>query len=260
MKKTAVFILAALMLALSGCGKSVSYLGKPSFQYNDSTDDYSLFFSLADNGKNEMSADADVDIRIVNDDGETVYSGSKYVTTDDFGVYSSKIMGEALLANVRIKSEEIAEGTSEDGKVYFTVHKDGDFEFEEISCSALNCLPVKDVKVVSELPCEIAVKDYGGGLQSKILIESVEYEFDKGIKWLNISISGQKTYYKKSERLSSNDIITYKIFDSNGYKVDSGSIYLDDLDVGDKFKNDSIKMSDAKPGETYTVKFFEYER
>lgn len=47
------------------------------------------------------------------------------------------------------------------------------------------------------------------------------------------------------------DIIKYKLYDSEEYMVTSGSIYLNSLDQGDKFKDDSIVTYDIIPGETY---------
>ena len=39
--------------------------------------------------------------------------------------------------------------------------------------------------------------------------------------------------------------------------VDSGDLYLEDLSVNDKFKDDSIVVYDVVPGENYTIKFSE---
>ena len=41
--------------------------------------------------------------------------------------------------------------------------------------------------------------------------------------------------------------------------VESGNVYLSSLATGDKYKDDSIVIYDAKPGETYTLTFIEYD-
>lgn len=51
------------------------------------------------------------------------------------------------------------------------------------------------------------------------------------------------------------DNFGYKLYDSQGYMVKSGSIYLSDLEAGDKFKEKTIEYYDAVPGEAYTIKF-----
>ena len=72
---------------------------------------------------------------------------------------------------------------------------------------------------------------------------------------MKITISGEKTYGGTS---SSYDVLAYKIYDSQGYMIDSGNIYLRNLVAGDKFKDDTIVVYDVTPGETYTIRFSEY--
>lgn len=55
------------MLLLNGCSSSASHVKTMkywSFQYNEGTNDYSLFFGLEDKNDKPLSADVDVDIRI----------------------------------------------------------------------------------------------------------------------------------------------------------------------------------------------------
>ena len=97
------FLMCGLIVALllSGCGSSapsIETLKSWSFQYNEGTSDYSLFFGLADKNDKPLSADVDVDIRIVNDENEEVYTGTKSVSADDFGYYTSQSAGEQYLA------------------------------------------------------------------------------------------------------------------------------------------------------------------
>ena len=72
---------------------------------------------------------------------------------------------------------------------------------------------------------------------------------------LKITVTGIKTYGNTN---SVYDMVSYKIYDSNNYMVDSGNLYLSSLSQGDKFKDDSIVVYDVIPGETYTIKFSEY--
>ena len=188
-----------ITLLLSGCGSSASRvetLKSWSFQYNEGTSDYSLFFGLADKNDKSLSADVDVDIRIVNDADEEVYAGTKSVSPDDFGYYTSQAAGEQYLANVRIPAAEIKAGKSASGKVYFTYSPQ-----------------------------------------------------------LNITITGEK---KSGSENSGYDMISYKLFDSAGYMIDSGDIYLSALSAGDKFKDDSVVIYDIVPGETYVFRLSEY--
>lgn len=72
--------------------------------------------------------------------------------------------------------------TSVSGKVFLKVYKNDVVRFDEVNCTALFCLPIKDVSVVvEELPIEISVKGYDGKVESKIKIEEVSYSFDKSL-------------------------------------------------------------------------------
>ena len=53
-------------------------------------------------------------------------------------------------------------------------------------------------------------------------------------------------------------MMSYKLYDNEGYVITSGNIYLDSLDQGDKFKDDSLVIYDITPGESYRLIFSEY--
>ena len=251
-----------IALLLSGCGLSASRvetLKSCSFQYNEGTNDYSLFFGLTDKNDKFLSAGVDVDIRIVNDENEEVYTGTKSVSPDDFGCYTSRAAGEQYLANVRIPAAEIRAGKSESGKVYFTVYKGNAIRFDEANCDALCCLPIEEVQVTFDsFPLDLKMKDFMGGTASVIQIQGAEFKFDKDyIPKLTVTITGEK---KSGSRDSGYDMISYKLYDSAGYLVDSGNIYLSSLSAGDKFKDNSVVIYDITPGESYTFRLSEYSR
>lgn len=265
MKRVVVVFLAMLMLSLCGCSflptafngsNDIETLKGWSFQSNSGTNDYSLFFGLLNSNDKYIAADVDVDIRIVNDAGEEVYSSTKSVTAKDFGDYESKVAGKQYLANVRIPASDIRNGKSNNGTVYLTVYKGDTVRFDEVNCTALYCLPVADVQLTAEeLPVEIEVKEYDGSTKSVLKITDVSYVYEKEyISQLKVTFSGQKTYGDSS----SYDIISYKLYDSEGYLIESSNIYLKSLDSGDKFKDDSIVVYDITPGESYTIQFTEY--
>ena len=242
---------------LESSASRVETLKSWSFQYNEGTSDYSLFFGLADKNDKSLSADVDVDIRIVNDADEEVYAGTKSVSPDDFSYYTSQAAGEQYLANVRIPAAEIKAGKSASGKVYFTVYKENAVQFDEVNCDALYCLPIEDVQVTFDsFPLDLKVKDFMGSTASVIQIQGAEFKFDKDYSpHLTIAITGEK---KSGSSDSGYDMISYKLYDSAGYLVDSGNIYLSSLSAGDKFKDDSVVIYDITPGESYTFQLSEY--
>ena len=265
MKKSLLVLLIVLVFSLSGCSfllqndsdNSIETLKGWSFQYNSGSNDYSLFFGLLNDRDRYIASDVDVDIRIVNEKGEEVYSETRSVSKKDFGNYESQAAGTQYLANVRIPANEIKKGSSNNGTVYLTVYKGDAVRFDEVNCSALYCLPVSDLQLnMSNLPVEIKVKGYDGSTEAKIKITAVDYEFEKEFSpQLKIIIMGEKTFGKKN---ASYDVISYKLYDSNRYLIDSGNVYLSSLSAGDKFKDDSIVVYDIVPGETYSLQFSEY--
>ncbi len=126
MKKIALLLIVFLAVQLCGCVSipfdsgisDVKTLTSWSFQYNEGTDDYSVFFGLLTESQKYVSADVNVDVRIVNDNNEEVYKGTHSVDKDDFNYYKSQVSGEEYLANLRIPADRIKKGTSVNGKVY----------------------------------------------------------------------------------------------------------------------------------------------
>lgn len=230
------------------------------FQFNEETNDYSLFFGLLNKDNEEISAEIDVDIRIVNEEGEEVYKETKSVFETDFDYYTSQAAGEQYLAELRIPATDIISGKSSNGTVFLTVYKNDIIRFDEVNCSALYCLPISDVELIFDtFPLSIDVKGYDGSIESTIQIEDIAYSFEKDyIPQVKITVFGVKTYGRQ-DSMPSYDIIGYKLYDSEEYMVTSGSIYLDSLDQGDKFKDDSIVIYDIIPGETYRLILSEYD-
>ena len=167
MKKISLILVLILVVQLLGCaaapGANVETLKGWSFQYNEGTNDYSVFFALLDQKDRYIAAEVDVDIRIVNDREETVYREVHSVTKDDFSNYYSQAAGEQFLANVRIPAGNIKLGSASDGTVYLNIYIGDVLWFDEVNCEAWNCLPIKDVRVQAQgLPQEVEIKDYDG--------------------------------------------------------------------------------------------------
>ncbi len=272
MKKVILCVLVVLTIALCSCSTirpddlydldacKVATLRDWSFQYNDETNDYSLFFSFSDKDGDAVTSAAAVDIRIVNASDEVVFQGTKSVTKDDFDYYLNNIRGEMYLANLKIPASEIKPGTSAAGKIYFTVYRNNQFSFEECSCEIPFDLPIQDITVVAEsLPVELTQKNCGGYVESKIRIDEITCKTDSKsyAPRVNVIIQGEKI--DGDDSLTNYDTIRYKLYDSEGYIVHSGTVYLDFLSVGDKFRDDSLVLYELVPGETYTLKFSDIE-
>lgn len=266
--KVFYILLFRLLFLICGCSVpiSTSYednniktLNSWSFQFNERTNDYSIFFGLLNKNNEYISADVDVDIRIVNEEDEEVYKGTKSVFKSDFDYYTSQAAGEQYLAELRISAADITFGKSSNGTVYLMVYNNT-VRFDEVNCSAYYCLPISDVELIFDtLPLNIDVKGYDGNIESTIQINDITYSFEKDyIPQVKIIVSGAKIY-GKTDSMPSYDMISYKLYDNEEYLIASGNIYLNSLDQGDKFKDDSIVIYDITPGETYRLILSEYD-
>ncbi|MCF0111881.1 MAG: hypothetical protein HUJ58_08260 [Erysipelotrichaceae bacterium] len=252
-----LLLVFSMLLMLTGCSGSEPEIIKGwTFQYDEGTSDYSLFFQLLTESRKVTYMEADVVIRIVNDEGEEVYRGTKHITKDNFDYYTSQAVESRYMARIRIPEEEIYPGKSNNGKVYFEVYSDGEIYFDEVNCEAYKCLPVKDATLIAEgLPQEVKYETSYSGKQSVVVIQDVTYTFKKGtLNYLEITISGEVLYSKDN---NSSQSVYYKIYDSEGYVVDTGSAYLSSLSAKDKFR-ETFTVLDITPGETYTIRFFDH--
>lgn len=121
------------------------------------------------------------------------------------------------------------------------------------SCSLFNTLSGKIELTAENLPIELNCKKHDGSIESTIKVEEITYDYNI-FKCLNIRIYGEKTSGKNSIY----DIISYKLYDIEGYMIDAGNVILRFLEEGDKFKED-ISLYNIEPNKTYILKFSEYE-
>lgn len=133
MRKAFYILLFSLLFLMCSCSASIPYendnieilldnnvenLKSWSFQFNEETNDYSLFFGLLNKNNEEISAEIDVDIRIVNEEGEEVYKETKTVFKTDFDYYTSQAAGVQYLAELRIPAANIISGKSSNGTFF----------------------------------------------------------------------------------------------------------------------------------------------
>jgi len=229
----------------------VEYLSDRSIQHNDTNKCSNLLFSLQDASSNRLTAAATVDIKIINDNNETVYEAVKTIDSSDYSTWTSALLGSRLLASINIYDCEIDEGTTASGKIYFTVYNTTYFSFEETVLTITDNLPTKQTVVkLPELPKEINTYSYNGHIEATIKITDITYE----IKQNNIYFyfTGEKTYDKEGQFNSSYCYVGWKLYDSDGYVVKSGTLMTDKLYTNEKFRDKKEYAFDCiSPGKSY---------
>jgi hypothetical protein len=227
----------------------IGYISDRSVEYNEKKQEYYFYFSLKDANYRKLCVDATVDIRIENDQDEVVYSAQKKVTPDD---YNSN-----LNAVVVIPASKIKDGLSDRGTFYYEVTTDT-ADFDEFELSIRN-LPKKDWAKechleIPETPAFITYIRYSSD-PLRTEVTDIEFEFttqsvlNKTVS-LEVTIKGQRVDYSTST--SNTCCIGYKLLDSEGYVVESGTFYTPAIAPGEKFKDISKNFYALEPGE-YTL-------
>lgn len=100
----------------------------------------------------------------------------------DFGTYTNKKKDEQYLADVRIDADEIEEGSSGAGTVYFTV-TGKNFKFDEVNCEVISGLPLKSILISTEgLPITVHQKDWNGSVKSELQITDMDYKVEDNLE------------------------------------------------------------------------------
>ena len=233
---------------------SVHYIGDRGFFKYDDANAYVLNFSLKDTNEKNIASPAFVDIRIENDSGVTVYNEKRFIDRSNFGTWTSAFYGQRYMAGVYIQPEDITEGNTTSGTVYFTVNLPGYFDFGESQVSASD-LPTYDATRDCKLDAPSISANSPVTLRyrssSAVKITELKYEFIKrndGNVDLKLSFSGEKTEDSQGANHSGTCYIGYKLYDPEGFVLKSGSIRTTSVAVGEKFRNVEETFRNIAPG------------
>lgn len=235
----------------SGDKQEPYWLSEQDFFYDESSNQFVLLFELADKNHSAIATTGVVSIKIVNSDNTTVYRKTRSFSEPDFvdWIYDNTI--NKYLATIYINPNDITSGSSPNGKVYFTVYANN-LTFDETALS-VGDLPVDPVVVqLPSLPLTVDDYQFYSSVQTTLRIDSIVYEpaYEDS---LYIYFAGEKIYDADGETNSSISSFEWKLYDIDGYLIDAGTFYTDDLSVGDKFKDEYVYISGIKFGESYRL-------
>ena len=113
--------------------------------------------------------------------------------------------------------------------------------------------------ILPNTPITVHRFNYNGSVDvtgkiTSIAIEKIT-ERNEGTYYIRFSWAGEKTYDDDGNNYSSSVAIAYKLYDSEGYVVKSGTSCSVGVCVGEKFKDQKIEWGyiDLDPNETYTL-------
>ena len=210
----------------------------------DFTNGTTIWIRLCDENNNQYIAPFIVEIKIINENGKTVYNEIKTIKSEDFKKYSTYYYGP--LAEISISKEDIIKDNVDTGTIYLKVYNPGYFMTGENGERKGPITGLADKLELPTLPVTIVNSN------AWVKITNVTYEVSGDD--LYIYFTGEKTYDSKGSSYSRSCKIGWKLYDSEGYLVDSGIAYTDALKVGEKFKNKKEYCWDViEPGMTYRL-------
>lgn len=133
--------------------------------------------------------------------------------------------------------------------------------YENYKCT--NCGDCKlniNIKL-PQTPVTIHDYSYDDSIKTSCKVTSIRWEvdwlWDDGRVDIYIYWSGEQIYNYKGDNISSSCEVGYKLYDSQGYVVESGTTGSTAVQKGEKFKDAAIWIIFLDPNESYTLEFLD---
>lgn len=216
---------------------AVASIGSRRVDFDSATDRYRVFFDLMDEYDVPMSSYGNADIKIVNDNSETVYEESIEFSESDFTEWTNLAWDDNhYMACLYIPRSDISEGTTQSGILTLTVTcSDEDIRFDPYDIKIYSDLPIAETKVtLPELPLTLNEFDYKGNLKNQMTVNKIEYSKNESLSGeVSITIDLTVSLDKKTSDSSSYSHFSYKFYDSSNVVVDSGDVLNKPVSVGE---------------------------
>lgn len=232
--------------------KKVHWISERSIDNLEDENQFRLMFSLKDSNENWLKVPVIVTIKITNDNGELIYKATKVVKVSDYSGWTNGYGKQWTAAAVYIPYSDITPGTTSAGTISFEVYNDY-VSFDTSTLKISSGLPLKPTTIIMPiLPETLYEYGYKDSITSSVKITDITYEVVGDD--LYIYFTGEKLYDKEGNRYSRSCKVGWKLYDSDGYIIDSGTFYSPSIAVGEKFRNEKAYAWDViKPGETYRL-------
>lgn len=187
-------------------------------------------------------SEAQIEFNLYNDKGVLVETVTAYMnswkagSTNQCSVYIGKEFTKAE-ARIKLYSNSIYD--------YLTTEY---HPIEYVNNMIIN------ITLKTSLPAEISYTSYKT-VTTRCKVTSFDYEigyWSDGKASVELKISGTKTYDEKGDSYSRGVEVGWKLYDSKGVVVDSGTFWSSNIKVGESFKDASNYASDLAPGD-YTL-------
>ena len=222
-------------------------------KYYDKGNYYEWWLGVENSSGELVKATATVTYEQYND-SELVYKNTFTVTPNDFSEMTRSNGDIELRGLIIVNKADMKAGVSDRGTCVFNVEIN---EKKFIDNDGwIDGLPqIKTTLNTPTLPKTIYNKTSSGTTKQMLKVTDITYKTNGDD--LFIYISGEKTFDKEGNNYSRYSTIGYKVLDSEGFVVGSGTLYVTSLSVGDKFKNEIIYVANITLGETYTLELID---
>ncbi len=200
---------------------------------------------LKDSNGDTVSCPATVVAKVVNSKGETVLNKTYQLTEDKYDYFDR--------AELKYLPSDCTPGLSNKGTLYITVTLSDGTSFKDKDMGEVKYLPLKPpVITFPALPQTLNAYTYNNKLETSVSVTEVKY-MDGDLYW-----TGEKLYDMEGNGFSRACEIGWKLYDANGYIVDSGIDTSTAVKVGEKFKDCQIYCwYDFEPGGVYTLEILD---
>lgn len=116
-----------------------------------------------------------------------------------------------------------------------------------------------NIELKTELPVELSY-GFSGRIYTKCRVDTFDYyesAWYNGVASVDFVFSGEKTYDRSGENNNDNCQFSWKLYDAEGFVIDSGTVYTNEITVGQTFKDVKSYVYDIKPG-NYTIELIDY--
>lgn len=223
-------------------------------KFYDKGDYYEWWLAIENTNGELIKGNATVTYQQYNG-SELVYNNTFTVTPNDFSEMTRSNGDIELRGLIIVNKTDMKPGVNKIGRSVFNVKINGK-QYTQDSINGCDGLPQLQTTLnTPSLPKTIYNKSYSGTTNQMLKVTDITYEVSGTTMY--IYFSGEKTFDSEGDNYSRIFKIGFKLYDSNGYVVDSGTIYVTALAVGDKFANTKEYIYGITLGENYTLELID---
>ena len=234
----------------------IETIGNRNVQFNESDDQYVVFFAFHNNAGTYIAGSGTAEIVIEDEGGAILYEQSIYFDENDFTNWTNRYWDSSrYMCGLYINRSDLAGAASNSGTLSLKVILDDGRWFDAYAMTITNLPPLSVNITFPSVPDTYLDMRYS--YTSTVMVTKLSFTTEiayDGTATVNVEIVMKLIDKTGRVEESGTVAIGYKVYDSDGIVVDSGHIYSDPIAVGEASKK-TFRIYDLDPRGTYTVVF-----